>query len=505
MKNITIIGGGACGTAVFIELVLQMAASAIARDVKLRIIEKEKALGYGLAFGTDQPGHLLNTQAELMGIHVHEPEHFSEWLKDMGGSNRDDVKGPQDTANTYTTRSLYGKYVAGQVKHYMAKAAEIGISVEIVHAEAMDIQRKSGGYEVICADGNRYPSDYVVLALGTPKPKNYQNLSAYSGYIDFPWPSERIIDKVQPKDQVGILGTSLSAIDAVMTLIDNGHQGPISLFSPDGMLPRVQPEKPRDYERQIFTINHIHRIKREALSQVTVKEVFGLFQKEVEAHAPSKTIDWTSLKREKKKAEEMLYEDIAIAEKGGDALSDVIQSLRYVAGVVWQMWDTQEKLRFKRWLGSYWTVYRHPMPLYNAYRLKALFELKQLKVFPALDEVEFDKQHRNFMMKLKHSAPEQVDKLINATGIPSSLAEMGCPLVDRLLEKKYLIPYSVGGALIDELTMQTLSPKGGEGIYALGHLVNGMLLDVNAVWYNVRTAATLCNHLLSKIKHGYIS
>src|SRR5690606_31162620 len=108
MTNITIIGGGACGTAVFIELVLQIADSGLRNETKITIIEKDKSLGYGLAFGTDQPGHLLNTQAELMGIHVLEPEHFSGWLKQHGGRNRTDVKGHGETDHSYTTRSFYG-------------------------------------------------------------------------------------------------------------------------------------------------------------------------------------------------------------------------------------------------------------------------------------------------------------------------------------------------------------------------------------------------------------
>lgn len=504
MKNITIIGGGACGTAAFIELVLQIAASDLTKETKLTIIEKDKDLGYGLAFGTDQPGHLLNTQAELMGIHVHEPEHFSEWIKQNGGGKRKDVKGTGETDHSYTTRSLYGDYVAGQAALYIEKAKDIGLLLDAVHAEAIDIQRESSHYEVICRDGRRISSDFVVLAIGTPKPQNYQDLLAQAEYIDFPWPSEKILQKVQPKDHVGILGTSLSAIDAVMTLVDNGHQGPISLCSPDGMMPRVQPEKPRNYDRRVLTISQIHQIKRETLRKVSVKDVFKLFQQEVAFHAKHK-IDWSSVRREKRNAERLLDRDIALAEKGGDELSDVIYSLRYDAGTIWQMWDADEKRLFKKWLGSHWMAYRHAMPLYNAYRLKALFEAKQLKVFPGLEEVEFDKEHRVFRMKLEGSAPKQVDKLINATGSPPHLEAMGCDLIDRLLEKKYLVPYPAGGTLIDELTMQAVSTKGGEGIYALGHLVNGMLLDVNAVWYNVRTAATLCTHLLSKIKNGHIS
>lgn len=504
MKNITIVGGGACGTAVFIELLLQIITSGLANKIKISIIEKDERLGYGLAFGTKQPGHLLNTQTELMGIHVHEPGHFSEWLKQQGGKDRKDVKGEGETDHTYTTRQLYGEYVSAQMRHYLAKAEDKGVFLQIVHAEAIDIQRESKTYEVICDDGQRISSDFVILALGTPKPNNYKELLPFPGYIDFPWPSHRIINQVKPDDHVGILGTSLSAIDAVMTLVDNGHQGKISLFSPDGMLPRVQPEKGIDYQRKSLTVSNIHQTKRATLQKIKVKDIFRLFRQEVEEYA-GKPINWKEQNREKKPAEKLLNEDISWAEKGGDDLLTIVYSLRYDAGTIWQMLDIEEKQFFKKWLGSHWMMNRHAMPLHNAYRLQALFKEKRLKVFPGLMEVEFETNAGSFSLTLADSEERKVDKLINATGTSSHLAQMECKLLDNLQKKGYLSSYPVGGSVIDELTMQAQSPNGGEGIYALGHLVNGMLLDVNAVWYNVRTAAILCEHLLSKIKNGRIS
>lgn len=504
MKNITIIGGGACGTALFIELLLQIANSGLSKESKITIIEKDGQLGQGLAFGTKQPGHLLNTQTELMGIHVHEPEHFSEWLKLRGGKDRKDVKGKGETEYTYTTRKLYGDYLSGQARYYVERAREKGIPLEVITAEAIDIQRDMEAYEVLCHNGRRIASDYIVLALGTPKPNNYKELLKYPQYIDFPWPSDGMINKVHADDHVGILGTSLSAIDAVMTLVDNGHQGKISLFSPDGMLPRVQPQKNKNYRRKYLTVTNIHKNNRETWNKVTVKALFRLFQREVE-HCNKGPVDWKNQNREKKPAEKLLDQDISCAEKGGDELLTVIYSLRYDAGTVWRMLDIGEKKFFKKWLGSHWMMNRHAMPLYNAYRLRTLFKEKRLRVFPGLKEVGFNNKGHDFSLTLEGLDDQKVDKLINATGSSSHLGKMECRLLDSLLEKKYLSAYPVGGTLINELTMQAISPKGGEGIYALGHLVNGIMLDVNAVWFNVRTVAALTRDILFKIRYGSFS
>jgi uncharacterized NAD(P)/FAD-binding protein YdhS len=150
-------------------------------------------------------------------------------------------------------------------------------------------------------------------------------------------------------------------------------------------------------------------------------------------------------------------------------------------------------------------INRYAMPLYNAYRLKALFDENKLQVFPGFVDVHFDENKGKFLMKVGDSLNCMVDKLINSTGSSSHLEQMECTLIDNLLNKKYISKYPIGGALINERTMRVVSPQGGEGIYALGHIVNGLLLDVNAVWFNVRTAATLSKDILFNLRDGRIS
>lgn len=52
----------------------------------------------------------------------------------------------------------------------------------------------------------------------------------------------RIVENIPADEPVAIIGSSLSAIDALMTLADNAHKGNITFYSLDGLLPRVQVE-----------------------------------------------------------------------------------------------------------------------------------------------------------------------------------------------------------------------------------------------------------------------
>lgn len=499
MKHVVIIGGGACGSAALIELLIQSIAKKLENHVRYTLIERSEGIGYGVAFGTPQKSHLLNTQADLMGIYAYEPEHFAVWLREHGGKHRNDVKGEGEEENAYTSRILYGHYVAEEVGITIKEAEKHGISVEVIHSEAITIDRDDKEQlHITLANKDAIIADEVLLAPGTPKPNSFKNLRKYDQYIDFPWPAHRLLEKTRNEEHVGILGTSLSAIDTVMTLVDNGHTGQITMFSPDGMLPRVQPDQNKEVERHYLTLENLHRLQRENGHRPTAKELFRLFIRDVEA-VEGRQLDWKGMNRHARDPYPLLQKDIEIAESGGDTILNMAYDLRYEASKVWSWMDKEQQIMFSSWLGRHWTVTRHAIPLYNAKKIASLMEQGKLQVVAENDQVEFDEQSKQFRIRTGKGENYHTDCLVNATGSASKLEEMDNVLVENLLHKKYLEPYALGGAVINPHTMQCISEKGGSHIYGVGHLVNGMLMDVNAVWFNVKTISRLATEILFKI------
>ncbi len=495
-EHIVIIGGGACGVAAFIELFVQLKAGGHEHKVKITLIEPDE-IGKGLAFGTSQPGHLLNTQADLMGIHASEPAHYSEWLKSRSHEVSSETIGLESPDDAYSTRRLYSNYLQEQFQHYYQIAEASGAAPTIIHKQAINVVRADNYWNILLDDGEHIPAAYVLLALGTPKPDNYPELLGIDNYIDFPWPSQPILERIGKEDTVGILGSSLSAIDAVMTLVDNDHRGPIHLYSPDGMLPRVQSKEDTKYERKFLTQSAAHQIKRTRLRSPRVTELFRLFRKEAE-HYNGTTIDWQNTGRTQKPAREYLLDDIRIAQTGGDAFMNILYALRYEAGTIWHWLSVEEKKKFKRWIGGYWTRNRHGMPLANALRLQQLFESERLFVHPDFKQVEFDPQLNQFMVKYAEHT-DHVNYLINATGPGTKIDQMKSTLIQNLRQATLIEAYEPGGIKIEPTTMQVVSNRAiQEQLYAVGHLCNGMLLDVNAVWFNVKTVARACKHMLTK-------
>jgi len=499
MKNICIVGGGACGVAAFIELFIQITTQDLKDKVGITIIEKSKKVGYGLAFGTEERGHLLNTQSELMGIYSREVHHFTDWLSKNADKARGKVEDNGNIESAYTSRIMYGDYLYEQFTHYLKKAKEIGVDAKLVCDEVNDVDYENERYSISIKEGDPIVSDYIILALGNPEATNFKDYEKYPQFLNTPWPSKRVLELVDPEDHVGILGSSLSSIDTIMTLVDNGHKGKISCFSLEGLLPRVQPVDNKEIDREILTLKAVHTIKREHFRAPRVTEIFRLFMLEVEKQF-GKKLDWKKMDRMGGDPYEYLKQDIAAAEQGGDPLLNVAYSLRYDAATLWSWLSRDQKNFFKKWLGPQWTINRHGMPLANAKKLVPLFESGTLNVFADVGDIN----HRgeSFEINYGNGQKENVDKLINATGSPSKLDAMDCSLTSNMVKKGLIKPYEGGGVLINELTMEILNSNSINGIYATGHLVNGMLLDVNAVWYNVRSIASLTKDIIFKVRYG---
>lgn len=500
-KNITVIGGGACGVATFLELFIQLTSHHLQDQASITLIEKEKPVGFGVAFGTDQPGHLLNTQADIMGIFASEPNHFVTWIEKTQKKVKKSIKGRGDTENVYSSRKLYGIYINEQFNAYLQRASEVGLKVDVIEGEATKISFKDGNYKVRVGRKS-IDSAFVILAMGNPEPNKYSEFKDHPKFVHTPYPADKMLKKLSKKDHVGILGNSLSAIDTVITLVDNGHKGKITMASPEGLLPRVQPVTMPQIKRTHLTLENIHHLQRQTLLLPRVADLVGLFKKEVEQHH-GKPINWKSENRMGKDPGKLLKKDLKTAKKGGDAFILTAYSLRHDTATIWNWMSVGEKAKFKKWFGVYWAINRHSMPIPNAERLVKLFEKGTLKLVPYLEDVK-ETIVSSFEICTREDS-YRVDLLVNATGAATQLEDMDSPLIKNLLDQQFLKPYPLGGAVVNPRTMQLGGGKAGKHMYAVGHLVNGVLLDVNAVWYNVKTIQYLCQNIILDLRHGECS
>src|SRR6185369_16330321 len=100
MKSITIIGGGASGTLLAINLL----RAEHFETFTVNLIERREKVGVGVAFSTDKDTHLLNVPAGKMGAFPDEIDHFHRWLKGNGY---------EYSADDFVPRKIFGQYLRG--------------------------------------------------------------------------------------------------------------------------------------------------------------------------------------------------------------------------------------------------------------------------------------------------------------------------------------------------------------------------------------------------------
>ena len=308
---ITIAGGGFSGAAAAIRLL----KSNPKRPLHITLLEKTPKTGYGIAYGTTQPLHLLNVPASRMSLFPEEPAHFTDYLITNGYKYL-----PAD----FVSREIFGNYV----HEMLLKAAEDvcpNITFEALNGNAEYIRLNDAGIcEVGVAGGRNLPTDYLIAALGNNPPLLpayifHTDTDSIPGYIGNPW-SE--LPHIPADADVLILGTGLTMADMVFSLQAAGHTGKVTAVSTHGMLPEAhKPAQPYpSFFEEIKDLQSTHAI-------------IGIVRRHLKSAAETGS-DWRA----------------------------VVDSLRPHTQQLWQQLPLHEKQLFLKYLNHVWGVARHRMP-----------------------------------------------------------------------------------------------------------------------------------------------
>ena len=128
MKSITIIGGGASGTLLTINLL----RSTHTEPLTINLVERREKVGVGVAFSTDKDTHLLNVPAGKMGAFPDEIDHFHRWLK---------WNGYDYSADDFVPRKIFGQYLRSLLQAATESSTDPA-RLRLINDEAVDVQVK---------------------------------------------------------------------------------------------------------------------------------------------------------------------------------------------------------------------------------------------------------------------------------------------------------------------------------------------------------------------------
>jgi uncharacterized NAD(P)/FAD-binding protein YdhS len=392
--RIAIIGGGASGALTALHLARALPAG----TAEIIVIEPAEEIGRGLAYSTDDPGHLLNVRAANMSAFADQPDHLFRWLQ---------TKGPCDARLTplcFISRSMYGAYVADLVRALSAPGG-----MRHVRERCVDLVETGNSVVLTLETGSSIVADIAILATGNDGRPVLNGIPAVQ-----PW-AEDARKNLSAELPVLLIGTGLTMMDMALSLDRQGHRGKIIALSSRGLLSQVhRPVKPI-----------VVRAKDVPLGTELSK--LALWLRRLCTTVMSQSGDWRS----------------------------AIDALRPHTQRIWRSMSVVQRRRFVRHARAYWDVHRHRLAPEVQTQLCRLRAAGRLEIV-AGRVVDAEQRKDAIAIKMVRRGQNKIEtcnfaRVVDCTGLIHDPRRSLNPLIRSLLARGAARPDSLGiGLDIDE-------------------------------------------------------
>ncbi len=452
-RTLAIAGAGFSGTL----LALQVLRSTTS-DTTIVLIERRRRFGQGAAYASRNPSHLLNVSAGNMSAFDDRPGDFLAWLQTRPGWKA-------CTAPNFIPRQLYGAYIRHLLQTALRRDGAANRLI-LMRGELQAIRYEGSAVHLQLDRDRAITADLVVLATGNfpPEPPQVANPSFYDGplFRANPW-DQAALEGLRPGDPVLLIGTSLTAVDVVLSLLDSGHTGPITALSRRGLLPLPHASGPS--------------LPRRALP----------------AYPSHPLALMMCLRREAKAA-------IALGctwQAAADAVRPFLQDL-------WQAMTPREQAAFLRHLRPWWGVHRHRIAPSIAARLQAAMASSQFCV--RRGRIQNYRLTEAGQVEVQFGRPPKdgggtdsvvAARVINCSGPSSNFARVRDPLLRSLLDTGLARPdrMRLGLDVTGHCAVRDASGAVSRQIFAVGPLTKGLYWEMTAVPDLRQQCESLANHL----------
>lgn len=445
-RRIVIVGGGATGVLLACQLLRDPD-----RRMQVTIVEKSANAGLGLAFSTRNPQHLLNVRASNMSAFTDEPEHFWNWIT---ANNLQTGPGCGD-AFCFVPREIYGRYLAGLLHSHRAGSSPHQ-ALHLVRGECASLRPTRRGVEVGLTDGSSHFAHTAVLATGNEAPPNAHGPCGAS-----PWQEPRAAG-VGPDDAVLIVGSGLTMVDYVLSLLQAGHRGPITAISRRGLLPRPH--------------RSITPLKLDA------------------ADVPFGTDISYFLRWLRRMADDMPGQD----------WRSVVDALRPFIADIWQSWPDAAKRRFLRHARAWWDVHRHRTAPEVDARLHAAIAAGQVRVIAGkVSRVTVEPVGATVTFRrrgARQTESMRIAKIVECVGVGVPLGDSANPALQNLLQQGLIRPDPIGIGLDVTADCAVIGRTGqaSDRMFAVGPLTRGRFWESTAIPDIRLQCAALARRILAR-------
>ena len=408
LLRVGVVGGGAAGVLAAIHLL-----RAAPGGIEVLLYEPGRTFGLGVAYATQDPGHLLNVPAGRMSAFASDPEDFCRWA----GLDGDD----------FAPRATFGRYLQHRFEEAVLAAP---VAPRRVRARVSRIDRPGNGWAITSSSdsGNgpgigRDEVDAVVLALGIGPPRIPAGLTAVASHprcVVDPW-APAALDGIGAGDRVALVGTGLTAVDVALAAAERGATRIVGM-SRHGLLPATHGP----------------------LEDVPVPP----------SGSPREFLSWLRANR--------------------DGWRGAVNSMRPVTARIWGQFTDAQKRQFLRLANRYWDVHRHRMAPEIGARVDAMRRDGVLQIMRAR-AVRAEAVGPERLRIAAHGDPVELDWVVLCTG-PDDATVLGSELIAGLVAAGHAREGFAGmGIEVEPGTGRVRAADGSfhDGLVALGALRRG--------------------------------
>jgi uncharacterized NAD(P)/FAD-binding protein YdhS len=454
-----IIGGGLSGTLLAAQLLRQPGRRRIV------IVEPRSELGRGEAYSAVEPGHTLNGNAARMSVDPDNADDLTEWLTGYiaAGGWPESAAQQVPVAELFAPRGVFGLYAQQRLGEAQAAGSRQGSRAEHVRGEVVDLQVDTGQVCVTLADGQLLQGHFAVLATGmyaAARTPQRQSSGLNAAAID-PWDISTMT-RLDPQARVLIIGSGLTMVDAVVSLQQAGHRGPINIYSRHGLLPQVRRQPPTwpDFLGENPDIRSPLQLLRALREQCAL--------------AQSRGIDWQA----------------------------PLDTVRANIGRLWHQASDLQRRQFVRHVRPWWESHHHRSPPQSAALLASLIEQGRVSIEAASMQGVATLPTGQLQLRLRYRGQSQPctvlgDALINSTGIEYDWRRVDRALPRKLLARGLIQPGPLALGIAADRGGAVLDAKGvvSARLFALGPPLRGMWWESTAVTDVASQAKALAQRL----------
>ncbi|WP_423203702.1 FAD/NAD(P)-binding protein [Pseudomonas kribbensis] len=460
--DILIVGGGLSGAMLAVQLLR------LPGRRQILVIEPRAELGRGEAYSAVELGHTLNGNAARMSVDPDNADDLTQWLIDhiAGGGWPESDQQHVPVSELFPPRGLFGVYVQQRLAEAQQVGAQHGSTVEHVRAEVIDVLASADSVQLTLSDGQRLQGAFAVLATGmfpaarTPQ-KQSSGLNAAG--LD-PW-DVSAMRQLDPQSTVLIIGSGLTMVDAVVSLEQAGHRGPIEVFSRHGLLPHVRRQPPAWVD--FLAEDHSIRTPRQLL-------------RELRRHcrdAIEQGIDWQA----------------------------PLDTVRAHIGRLWSQASDVQRRQFVRHVRPWWESHHHRSPPLSAELVERLHREGRLRIHAASYKGLEPVSGGGVGIRVRRRGESETHvvqgaALINSSGIEYDWRRVDRPLPQQLLSRGLVQPGPLALGIAAAVDGAVLDAQGkvSQRLFAMGPPLRGMWWESTAVTDVASQAKALAARLVAQ-------